>query len=548
MPTFVYKPGHPDEQLFDVERLPAYIGRSRDQTVCLTHGSLSRQHARLSERDGSYELSDLGSKNGTFVNGLRIDHQRVRNGDQVTFGDLELLFLTQQEQRVGEESEGQLMATRALLRAGELTGDLGSTDADARLRRLIEVNKALPLSQDIDELLAFILELLFQQLEVDRGVILLFDEAGDLQPRVVRGAEDSLEGEAFFSRSIINHVLQQKVAALFIDAGNDRRLDDAFSVEAKQIRASICAPLQPRDQLIGVLYIDNRSLSYIYTEDDLEFVLAFASQAASAIERSRLHQRLERETITRMQLIMNAKLSALNSLVAGVAHELRNPLNFISNFALGSRELLEDLVDDQPNPAALEELRLTLDRIHQHSLRADAVVEGMLAHARVDSSPRQLVELNLLVARSLQRALERAKAAGFEPELETRYGPELRVEAAEADLDRALFNVLDNSLYALRERDPARSGSPRLELSLELEHGEAKILIADNADGLAPEDAARVFEPFFTTKPTGSGVGLGLSLCRTILVEGHHGAIELHSVQNKGTSVEIRLPLQARDA
>src|SRR5262249_28142899 len=156
-----------------------------------------------------------------------------------------------------------------------------------------------------------------QILDVDRGVILLVDEAtGELVPRAIRPPPaGGAPADAFYSRNIVDYVLEHSVAGLFTDAAVDPRLDAAQSVLAQSIRASMCAPLKPRGDVIGVLYVDNQRDAARFTEDDLEFLLAFAGQAAIALENASLVRRLEREAVARLELVMEAKLTALGGMV-----------------------------------------------------------------------------------------------------------------------------------------------------------------------------------------------------------------------------------------
>jgi len=334
--TLVYNPGQPDENAFAIGEAPVTVGRAEDQAICIPHKSLSRSHARIEPDGGRFVVVDLGSKNGTLVNGVRVQRREVGHGDTITFGDLDLLFRTDRASSAGPRGAAPAlrpMATRALLRSpltklGTAPGARAPRDAGTRegrqLRILIEVAKLLPVSDDVDALLQTILDLCFQILDVDRGAILLIDErTGRPEPRVVKTAPEVSGERPIYSQNIVDYVLRHSVAALFTDAASDPRLDAARSVAAQSIRASMCVPLKPRDVVLGVLYVDNLRASSPFSEDDLALFTAFAGQAAVALDNARLHGRLEQEKIARVQLAMEAKLASLGALVAGIAHVLR---------------------------------------------------------------------------------------------------------------------------------------------------------------------------------------------------------------------------------
>ncbi|MCY1030639.1 FHA domain-containing protein [Corallococcus sp. BB11-1] len=576
----VYNPGQPDELSYPLGDAPVTLGRADDQTICIPHRSLSRQHARIERSDGRFFVTDLQSKNGTFVNGEQIRRKELRPGDTLTLG--ELVFLLTPEApppvapgRAGEPSsdEPRPQLTRALTRVPLKTlvqavpgpeqsaseAASAATRARERLRILQEVAKLLSVTDDFDTLLGKVLDLAFQILHVDRGVILLLDEqTGKLEPRVSKTAEGTPVRGPIFSQNIVDFVLRRSVAALFSDAVNDPRLDAADSIIFSSIRASMCVPLKPRDEVLGVLYVDNLSTPNRFSEDDLDFLVAFAGQAALALENARLYRRIEQETVQRMQLIMDAKLASLASMVGGMAHELRNPLNFISNFAGLSVGLTEDLAGvmapqrERLDAAsvrdvdeALDCLRTNARKINEHGRRADALIQGMLQHARRSPGPREAVDLNALVAESIALGQGGARGEPVPVRLDVEYDPAVAgVELVRADVGRVIINVVDNALYALRQKWAAQGAGyvPVLKVRTLARAEQVEVRLRDNGPGIPAASAERIFDPFFTTKPPGQGTGLGLSLSHDIIVQGHQGTFRMETVPGEFTEFVITLP------
>jgi signal transduction histidine kinase len=321
----------------------------------------------------------------------------------------------------------------------------------------------------------------------------------------------------------------------------------------------MCVPLKPRDEVIGVLYADGQRASVLFTEEDLDLFVAFAGQAAVALDNARLYRRLSNETVARMQLVMEAKLASLGAMVAAIAHELRNPLNFMTNFA----ELSSGLVDEVTAgveahrgalpeatvadlSGALAELGDNVARIRDHGRRADAVIQGMLQHARRPSGTRELSDINAVVAEGVRLGREAPQHRGLEVRVAESYERTIPpIPMAALDLGRVFLNVVENALYAMAQKKRALGAAyaPELQVRTAVDGDHVEVHVRDNGTGVPTDVAARVFEPFFTTKPTGHGTGLGLSLSRDIVVEGHQGEMRLESAPGEWTEVVVRLPL-----
>ncbi|WP_437962991.1 ATP-binding protein (plasmid) [Sorangium sp. So ce119] len=562
MPTLIYNPGGPDEQVFVIGDAAVTVGRAEDQAICIPHRSLSRSQARIEPCEGKFFIVDLQSKNGTFVNGVRVQRKAIRSGDTITLGDLDLLFTAD----AAPSSDGSLrpQAIRPLTHTsiGRLVGDTtpgGRPSAEARLKILIEVAKLLPVSDDIDTLLHRVLDLIFQILNVDRGVILLVnDVTGRLEGRAAKTANPSPDDEPIYSQNIVDYVCRNSVAALFADAVLDPRLEAAHSVIAQSIRASMCIPLKPKDDVIGVLYVDNLRAAHIFTESDLEFLVAFASQAAVAVQNASLYRRLERETVERMQLVLDAKLASLSGVVAGIAHEIRNPLNFMNNFADIAAEVAQEVSEDlraqeaRLDPGSLAQLeenlahlRSSMARITEHGRRADAIIKGMLQHARRPSGERAPADLNAVVDESVRLARAGTQGGDLDVRVVAAYDPAIGpLEMARLDMGRVFLNVVDNALYAMRQkrREHGDGYAPELSVRTAVRGDHVEVRIRDNGTGIPEKVAARMFEPFFTTKPPGDGTGLGLSLSREIVVQGHQGTMRVESEEAEYTEFVITLP------
>ena len=259
-------------------------------------------------------------------------------------------------------------------------------------------------------------------------------------------------------------------------------------------------------------------------------------------------------------LIQAEKMASLGQLTAGIAHEIKNPLNFVNNFAGLSVELLEELKETAaPALAGLDEGRRSeaqevigtltgnLERIVEHGRRADNIVKSMLAHSRGGSGDRESVDLNALVDEALNLAYHGARAQdpNFNITLQRDYGKDIApIVLAPQDITRLLLNLLGNGFYAANKRRQTNDGAFKPSLAVATRDlGEAvEIRIRDNGIGIPAEVRDRLFQPFFTTKPAGEGTGLGLSISYDIVTHGHGGAITVESDVGAFTEFAVRLP------
>jgi signal transduction histidine kinase len=254
-------------------------------------------------------------------------------------------------------------------------------------------------------------------------------------------------------------------------------------------------------------------------------------------------------------------MASLGKLTAGIAHEIKNPLNFVNNFAGLSVELLEELKEtarlaiarlDEDKRAQLDEvvglLTGNLEKIAQHGRRADGIVKSMLEHSRGVSGERRSVDLNTLVDEALNLAYHGARAqdAGFNITLERDYAPALKqIELAPQDMTRVFLNLIGNGFYAATKRARGNGEAayrPTLQVSTRDLGDAVEVQVRDNGTGIPAEIRDQLFQPFFTTKPTGEGTGLGLSISWDIVTQQHGGSIEVDSEPGEFTKFTIRLP------
>jgi two-component system, NtrC family, sensor kinase len=357
----------------------------------------------------------------------------------------------------------------------------------------------------------------------------------------------------------------------------DIRADPEYTflpgLDSGDFRTALGIPMLRERMSIGALALTRKEVRP-FTNKEIELATTFADQAAIAIENVRLFRSVEARTrelaksledlrATQDRLVQTQKLASLGQLTAGIAHEIKNPLNFVNNFSGVSAELIDELQDalkgltiDQKARAEIGELtdtlRGNLDKVVQHGRRADAIVKNMLLHSREGSGEHRVVDINAIVEESLNLAYHgaRAEKQGFNITLERSLDPAAgEVDVFPQDITRVLLNLIANGFYAATKQK-TQAGSdgyePTLSASTRSLGDQVEIRIRDNGTGIPPEVKEKMFNPFFTTKPAGEGTGLGLSISHDIIVKQHGGSIDVDT--KPGAYTEFRIVLPRRSA
>jgi signal transduction histidine kinase len=339
-------------------------------------------------------------------------------------------------------------------------------------------------------------------------------------------------------------------------------------------RAVTYVPLIDQNLGIGAILFNHPRAGFKFSEKQLALAQTFADQAVIAIRNARLFDEVQTRSralakslddlrAAQDRLIQTEKLASLGQLTAGIAHEIKNPLNFVNNFSSLSGELIDELneivgsamLDNKTRQEIGELTQLlkgNLAKVVQHGKRADSIVKNMLLHSREGSGERRSADINALVGESLNLAYHgaRAEKAGFSITLKYDFDPEAgAVDLYPQEITRALLNLISNGFYAATRRKVEAGDEvfePILSATTKNLGSSVEIRIRDNGTGIPPEMREKMFNPFFTTKPTGEGTGLGLSITHDIIVKQHGGRIDVETKVGAFAEFIITLPRDNR--
>ncbi|MCI0512559.1 ATP-binding protein [candidate division KSB1 bacterium] len=433
------------------------------------------------------------------------------------------------------------------------------------------INRELTLDQVFHSLLRQGMKL---QPKADRAGLLIYDPNLDgFKFTAVIGYDFERVKDITFSRQeIIDHYsIQSEEVKKNVYLIRDFQAVTALEKMRKlpQPKSILVMVITLQGNLAGFLVLENLNTTGAFDRTDARKLIRFRNHAISAIAKAKMLQELQEKNAeiinTQQRLITQQKLASLGALTAGIAHEIKNPLNFVNNFAELSIELVADLqqqLDLEKMPfgpekvAEIESLVTTLKqnaaRIQEHGKRADSIVRSMLQHSRGKAGERQLTDINHLLEEDMNLAYHgmRAQDSTFNIKIEKELDPAIgQLEVVPQDISRVFLNIITNACYEAHRKKTGQNGdfTPTLLVRSQNLGDQIEIRIRDNGKGIPAAVRDKMFTPFFTTKPAGQGTGLGLSISYDIVVHGHNGQITFETVEGEFTEFIIRLPKTKRE-
>jgi GAF domain-containing protein len=425
---------------------------------------------------------------------------------------------------------------------------------------------------DVGPVLSAIAESACELCEANDAVVLLKD--GDyLSPSAHHGPIPvALEKRAVSRNYVAGRSVIDKVPVHVRDVFSEEAAEFSESRKLSRdngIRSILCVPLLRDDQSIGTILLRRKEV-HPFNDKQIALLQTFADQAVIALGNVRMFEQVQERTrelsrsledlrTAQDRLVQTEKLASLGQLTAGIAHEIKNPLNFVNNFAALSAELTDEL-NDLLTPVALDGkvrqdineltglLKDNLEKVVQHGKRADSIVKNMLLHSREGSGEHRPADINALLDESLNLAYHgaRAEKPGFNVTLQRDFDEGAgSIELFPQEITRVFLNLISNGFYAVTKRKTENGSAdfdPLLRATTRNLGGSVEIRIRDNGTGIPPDVKDKMFNPFFTTKPAGEGTGLGLSMSHDIIVKQHGGTIEVATEPGQFTEFTIVLP------
>ncbi len=443
---------------------------------------------------------------------------------------------------------------------------------EQRLLALYQASQKLNTIIDPEQLFREVIKLISELLKAERVVILLLEE-GDLKIKIASNIDDQSERNALhFSRSIVNTVMHDYRPIFSTNALQDNRFSQFQTIQKLEILSLICVPILLGNRAIGTIYVDNRHLTNIFTEEDVNFLQAFANLLGIAIRNALAYKEIEqlnrsleekveqrtaelRRTIrelkeTQEKWIQSEKMASLGRLIAGFMHEFNNPINFIysniPHLEEYTRRLVEALQEALPLLPKEEQERLKNEKdlqfiltdfekliagIREGAQRSRQIIEDLK-----NFSPSKLLQQESIDWNSNLQQLVQAFQDNLKRSLtiELDFQENFRIRGSRVEINHALMQLLKNAEQA---------GAQTIRIESNREKDWLVCRISDDGRGIPPEIRKHIFDPFFTTKEVGEGMGIGLSLVYST-VKHHQGDIEVSSQPGQGTTFVIKLPLE----
>ncbi|MBD2345176.1 trifunctional serine/threonine-protein kinase/ATP-binding protein/sensor histidine kinase [Anabaena subtropica] len=454
---------------------------------------------------------------------------------------------------------------------------------------VMQAYQALSSEIELDKLLSTLMQVVITNSGAQRGILLLLHQGnlvveatGDIASEKIQVLQSTpLANFPDIPHAVINYVQRTQQTLVIHNIASDTRFAHDTYIINYQPQSVLCTPILKQGKLISIVYLENQLTSGAFTRDRLELLNLLCSQAAICLENARLYQQsqesLENLQQMQLQLVQSEKMSALGNLVAGVAHEINNPVGFIGGNLQPAMDYVKDLLHIidvyqkyYPNPIA--EVVQEIEAVDLDYIRADlpklisSMREGVQRIRNISTSLRTFsrsdsdrpVSCNLHdgIDSTLLILKHRLKACDARPDIQIikDYGNLPAIECFSGQLNQVFMNLLANAIDALEEANSSRSldeikaNAPKITIQTQISTDKNYVLIRikDNGMGMTEAIQQKIFDHLFTTKPVGQGTGLGLSIARQIIVEKHQGTLKVNSVFGDGSEFIISLPIKAK--
>ena len=431
---------------------------------------------------------------------------------------------------------------------------------------IMKTTQVLTREMDLPKLIEKMMLILLENATAEKGILFL-EENGVMTPKALAevDAVTSIHSKNFedFPKTIIQKVIEIKSTVLIKNAVYDELSREDPYIKSNHNKSILCIPLLNLGDLRGLLYLENNSSIDAFKQEHTDILNMLSTQMAITLDNASFYKQLELKVEerthalkdTQQQLIQKEKMAFLGMLTTGIAHEIKNPLNFIINFSQLTTEAAKELDDHlkrkMPEQYAeiqpqLNFLKDNTEHIYEQGQKANIIVNRMIEHSSQQSRQFVLTDIVNLIENSfkLSQSLLQKKYPDFQVALKKDFDPNVQyIKISNSDINQVMINLIDNAydaLFAKKLTDDKFEPIINIK-TIHLSRG-VEIHIKDNGIGIDAENQKRIFTPFFTTKPSGKGIGLGLSLCYNIIVSEHGGTLTYETKKGEFTEFILTIP------
>jgi predicted ATPase/signal transduction histidine kinase/tRNA A-37 threonylcarbamoyl transferase component Bud32 len=471
------------------------------------------------------------------------------------------------------------------------TGSATSSTKILDLATVMKLSQAISSEIVLDKLLGKLLAIILENAAAQKGCLILEKEK-QLFIEVIHTDQHSasvvlqsipVETSQDLPVTIVNYVARTQQTLVISDASSEALFREDPYIKHHQPKSVVCAPIFYQGKFTGIFYLENNLTNGAFTNNRLEILRLLTSQAAIAIENARLYAREQERSQqlqesfqqlqqTQAQLVQTEKISSLGQLVAGVAHEVNNPVSFISGNLSHVNQYVEDLINllelyqkYLPSPPAeitdeieaidleflLQDLPKMISSMKLGTDRIRGIMMSLRNFSRTDSADKKAVDIHEGIETTLMILQHRLKASPTRPAIQVikEYGKLPPVACFPGQMNQVFMNLLANAIDALEESNQGKTfaeieKNPNvITIRTQVADNQLMIHITDNGPGMSEETRQKLFDAFFTTKPEGQGTGLGLSISYQIVTEKHGGTLECISSPGQGAEFVIQIPL-----
>ncbi len=518
-----------------------------------------------------------------------------------TVAEVYLRYAHRTYKRWGAEVKVKALREKYPLLLGDAVEDGERPAADASsvlmdasvldLGTILKATQAISGEIVLARLLESMLRICIENAGAQRGALILeVDGELKIQAEGMAGSDSfevlqavSVEGSASVPASIIEYVWRTLETVRLDRASTEGRFQNDPYVRELKAKSILCLASGKQEGSRAILYLENHLVGGAFTPDRVQTLEILAGQAAISLENSLLYDTLEHKVEertlelqsknrdleealrlleeTKDRMVVQERLASLGQLTAGIAHELKNPMNFVNNFSEVSVELSQELrevldeagegigKDDREElDEIIGDLEINLTKINEHGKRADGIIHSMLAHSHTGTGEEEATDLNDLIEGYVELATHslQAQSSKLPVTLERDYDESVgTIDISPQDFGRVILNLINNACHAVCEEAEKRGPEdflPTVKVSTRRGEGEVEVAVRDNGGGIPKEIQGKIFDPFFTTKKAGEGTGLGLSISREIVVQAYQGDMRFETAEGEFTEFVVTLP------